>query len=51
MAKPKEEKTNVMRILEQKNIPYTGQISEKSRNTVERTDRLDWICSETKESE
>ncbi len=26
MAKPKDEKTNVMRILEQKNIPYTPHI-------------------------
>ena len=28
MAKPKEEKTNVMRILEQKNIPYTPHTYE-----------------------
>lgn len=28
MAKPKEEKTNVMRILEQKNIPYTSHTYE-----------------------
>ena len=28
MAKPKEEKTNVMRVLEQKNIPYTAHAYE-----------------------
>ena len=28
MAKPKEEKTNVMRVLEQKNIPYTAHTYE-----------------------
>lgn len=28
MAKPKDEKTNVMRILEQKNIPYTAHTYE-----------------------